>query len=339
MPFGATILDADGLRLTTDEKAFFRAADPFGFILFSRNIDTPDQVRALCADMREAVGRDAVITVDQEGGRVQRLRAPHWTDWSPPLTFIEEAGGYPAHAAAEAMYLRYRIIGQELRAVGIDSNCAPTLDVATDETHPFLRNRCYGEDAETVARLGRAAADGMLEAGVLPVMKHMPGHGRATQDSHLHLPRVTAPEEALRTRDFAPFKALNDLPMGMTAHIVYEALDDAPATLSTRMMRLIREDIGFDNLVMTDDISMKALQGAPGDIARAALDAGCDVALYCNASLEDRRAVADAAGRMTPEAQTRAERALAARRAPVEVDISALKAKLATLTGGTAAHG
>ena len=339
MPFGATILDADGFRLTSAEKAFFREADPFGFILFSRNIDTPDQVRTLCDELRETVGREAVITVDQEGGRVQRLRGPHWTDWTPPLDFIEAAGGDPAHAAAEAMYLRYHIIGQELRAVGIDSNCAPTLDVAGPETHPFLRNRCYGEDPETVARLGRAAADGMLEAGVLPVIKHMPGHGRATLDSHLHLPTVNADIEALEQRDFAPFKALRDLPMGMTAHLVYEVIDDTPATLSPRLMRLIREDIGFDNLIMTDDISMKALRGAPGQIARDALDAGCDVALYCNASLEDRHAVADAAGRMTPAAQVRAERALAARTSPADVDIPALKAKLAALTGGAAAHG
>ena len=323
-PFGATILDATGPRLSAEEKRFFAEADPFGFILFARNIETPDQVRALCDEMRSAVGRDAPITIDQEGGRVQRLRAPLGRDWLPPLEHVRRAGA----GAEEAMYLRYRIIADELRALGIDSNCAPLVDVAGPDTHDFLRDRCYGEDAATVARLGRAVADGLLAGGVLPVVKHIPGHGRARADSHHDLPRVDAPREALAEVDFAPFRALSDLPMGMTAHLVYDALDDRPATLSPKVMRLIREEIGFDNLIMTDDISMKALSGGLPQIARASLDAGCDVVLLCNAALEDRRAVAEASGRMGPRAQARAERALSMRHAPDAVDIPALVAKL-----------
>ena len=334
MPFGATIIDADGLRLTAEEKALFREADPFGFILFARNIDTPDQVRALCAEMRDAVGREAVITVDQEGGRVQRLRAPHWREWLPPLDFVARAGA----EAPRAMYVMYRLIADELRAAGIDSNCAPMADVAGPETHAFLRNRCYGTDPDRVAKLALAAGQGLLAGGVLPVVKHMPGHGRATMDSHFDLPQVSADRDSLEAVDFAPFRALRGMPMGMTAHLVYRALDDAPATLSARMMRLIREDIGFDNLIMTDDISMKALSGTPAQNAAGAIAAGCDVVLFCNAPLAERRAVTEAAGRMTEAAQVRAERALAARRTPDDVDIPALERELEALLGG-ALHG
>jgi beta-N-acetylhexosaminidase len=207
------------------------------------------------------------------------------------------------------------------------------VDVAGSQTHEFLRNRCYGTDAAQVAALGRAAADGMLAGGVLPVVKHMPGHGRATMDSHFNLPLVTASHDDLTRHDFAPFKVLNDLPMGMTAHLVYDAIDPRPATLSPVMMQVIRDEIGFDNLIMTDDISMQALVGGVEQISRDALAAGCDAILYCNAPLKDRALVADAAGEMTQMAQTRAERALAMRRAPDEIDISALNAKLAALLG------
>ncbi|WP_375227954.1 beta-N-acetylhexosaminidase [Roseobacter sp. S98] len=328
--FGATILDAEGLRLSAEEKAFFRDANPFGFILFARNIDTPDQVRALCEDMRESVGRDAPITVDQEGGRVQRLRGPVWTEWTPPLDFVKAVGA----SASQAMYLRYRLIAAELLAVGIDSNCAPMLDVAGAETHPFLRNRCYGSDPGTIAVLGRAAADGMLAGGVLPVMKHIPGHGRSTLDTHFELPLVTAARAALSGTDFAPFRELSDLPMGMTAHLVFSGIDDRPATLSPVMMQVIRDDIGFDGLLMTDDLGMKALQGERADLAARALKAGCDVVLHCNAPLAERCAVAEAAGEMSDAAQARAERALAARRQPDDIDIPALQAQLGTLLNG-----
>lgn len=328
--FGATILDAEGLRLSADEKAFFREADPFGFILFARNIKTPEQVRALCDEMRTAVGREAPITVDQEGGRVQRLRAPQWREWTPPLEFVTNSGRH----AERAMYLRYRIIAYELRAVGIDSNCAPMVDIAETATHGFLKNRCYGSTPETVAKLGRAVAQGLLDGGVLPVLKHIPGHGRAVVDSHLGLPRVEATLEQLQTHDFAPFRALNDLPMGMTAHLVYSEIDSLPATLSPEVMRLVREDIGFDGLIMTDDISMGALSGSLVEITRSSLAAGCDAALFCNGTLAEKQQVAEAAGRLSAAGQRRAEAALAARVMPQPVDISALERELGTHQNG-----
>jgi beta-N-acetylhexosaminidase len=325
--FGALITDATGLRLTSDEKAFFREADPFGFILFARNIDTAEQVRALCAEMREAVGREALITIDQEGGRVQRLRPPLAREWLPPLDFATAAGA----DAGEAMYLRYRLIAAELAALGIDSNCAPMVDIAGPETHAFLANRCYGTTPEAAASLGRAVANGLLDGGVLPIVKHMPGHGRSTLDSHFDLPRVAAPREALMATDFAPLRELNDLPMGMTAHLVYEALDDQPATLSPVVMQIIREDIGFDGLIMSDDITMKALKGTPAEIAQRTIAAGCDVVLHCNASFEDRLTVAAAAGTMSDIAQARAEAALACRRLPAPLDIPEVDAQLQRL--------
>ncbi|WP_370301369.1 beta-N-acetylhexosaminidase [Pseudooceanicola sp.] len=330
MSFGAAILDAEGLRLTAEERAFFREADPFGFILFARNLQSPDQIRALCSDMREAVGRAAPITIDQEGGRVQRLRPPLGRDWLPPLDHVAQAG----EAAERAMYLRYRLIAAELRALGIDSNCAPMVDLAGPQTHDFLFNRCYGGDAAEVAALGRAVAQGLLDGGVLPVLKHIPGHGRATLDSHYDLPHVDAEPEALDDTDFAPFRALADLPMGMTAHLVYDAIDAAPATLSPAVIDLVRQQIGFDGLLMTDDISMKALEGDLGSLSRQAIAAGCDVVLHCNGTLQERRQVAEAAGRMTKAAQIRAQAALAARYDPLPLDIRAAEAELSSLLSG-----
>ncbi|SEO05041.1 beta-N-acetylhexosaminidase [Paracoccus alcaliphilus] len=320
MTHGATILGGiAGTRLTRSERDFFRSADPWGFILFGRNVESPEQLRRLTADLRGSVGRDAVITIDQEGGRVQRLRGPHWTDWPAPLD--------QTPAGPRAMWLRYALIGAELRDVGIDSNCAPTLDVAQPDTHPFLRNRCLGTDPETVAILGRAAADGLLAAGVLPVMKHMPGHGRAIADSHHHLPTVAASAADLDTLDFAPFRALNDLPMGMTAHIRFTALDDAPATASPRMIGLIRQQIGFDGLLMTDDITMNALGGSEPERAAASIAAGCDLVLHCNGTIASMEPVAAAAGTMTPDAQRRAAVALDQRRAAADLDRPALMAE------------
>ncbi|WP_108500413.1 glycoside hydrolase family 3 N-terminal domain-containing protein [Paracoccus indicus] len=326
MTHNATILGGiAGTSLTPDEAGFFRDADPWGFILFGRNVDNPDQLRRLTGDLRDAVGRDAVITVDQEGGRVQRLRGPHWMDWPAPLD--------QARAGVRAIWLRYHLIGQELRAVGIDSNCAPTLDVAQADTHPFLRNRCFGTDPARVAELGRAAADGMLAAGVLPVVKHMPGHGRAIADSHHDLPTVTAAEADLDSLDFAPFRDLADLPMGMTAHIRFTDLDDAPATASRRMIGLIRDHIGFDGLLMTDDITMNALSGTQAERAAQSIAAGCDIVLHCNGSIADMEPVVQAAGAMTPDALRRAEAALARRHAPQDADIEALMAEWRALTG------
>lgn len=330
MTFGAAITDAEGLRLTSEEKRLFQQMNPFGFILFARNIDTAEQVRALCDDFRDAVGRNCLITIDQEGGRVQRLRAPLAREWMPPLDHVGRAGDQ----AERAMYLRYRLIAKELFELGIDSNCAPMVDLARDDTHAFLKNRCYGSDPKRVSALGRAVAKGHLDGGVLPVLKHMPGHGLATLDSHHDLPHVDLTQDQLEQADFEPFRALNDLPMGMTAHLVYDRIDPQPATISSAMIGLIREKIGFDGLIMTDDISMKALSGAPEDIARQSLAAGCDVVLHCNGRFDARAKVLEAAGEMTAQAQKRAERALSMRQKPVELDIQAAEAELSALMGG-----
>ncbi len=321
--FCAAIFGCDGLRLTPEEKVFFRKVQPFGFILFARNIESGDQVRGLCDDLRACVDHNAPILIDQEGGRVQRLRAPLVREWLPPLEEVEKAGSNAPHA----MYLRYRIIAHELMAMGIDANCAPMVDVARPDTHPFLRNRCYGEDPRQIIEIARAVADGLWDGGVFPVIKHMPGHGLAVVDSHKDLPRVSVPKAEL-AGDFAPFKALNDLPMGMTAHIVFEDMDDAPATTSPKMMRFMREEIGFDGLIMTDDIDMQALSGSVDARARAAIAAGCDAILHCNGTLAERQLVAAACGEMTEASQKRAEVVLAARREPVAVDIEALAEEL-----------
>ena len=321
--FNAAIFGCDGLRLNPEEAAFFRDVQPFGFILFARNIDTADQLRALCEDLRACVDHHAPILIDQEGGRVQRLRAPLVREWVPPLDEVQNAGKH----AARAMYLRYRIIADELMAMGVDANCAPMVDVAREDTHPFLKNRCYGTDPDTVSQIGRAVANGLWDGGVFPVLKHMPGHGRAKVDSHLDLPRVSVPRTELDA-DFAPFRALSDLPMGMTAHIVFEDIDDGPATTSPAMMRLMREDLQFDGLIMTDDIGMEALSGTVDQRAGAAIAAGCDVVLHCNGTLVERQAVAKTCGEMSETAQSRAEAVLAARRRPVPVDIEALAEEL-----------
>jgi beta-N-acetylhexosaminidase len=324
---GATIFGCAGLDLSAAERAFFREADPFGFILFARNIDTPDQVRRLTADLREAVGRDAPILVDQEGGRVQRLRSPHWQEWDPPLETVARAGS-PV-AAARAMRLRMAVIGAELRAVGIDANCAPVADVARPETHPFLRNRCYGTDPDIVALIARAVADGLMEGGVLPVMKHLPGHGLSHLDTHLDLPTVEASLEELRTVDFAPFRALADLPMAMTAHLVFAALDPGlPATQSPKMIDLIRYEIGFQGLLMSDDLNMQALAGTLADRTTRSIAAGCDIALHCKGDLAEMQMVAAAAGDMTEAAKARARAVIAAR--PVAgVDLASARQALA----------
>ncbi|NEX44897.1 glycoside hydrolase family 3 protein [Pseudotabrizicola algicola] len=327
----AAIFGCAGPVLGADEAAFFRDADPFGFILFARNVDTPAQVRRLTADLRAAVGRDAPVLIDQEGGRVQRLRAPHWREWAPPLDTVAQS-----RDPARAMWVRSRIIAHELRGLGVDANCAPCADVASDATHPFLKNRCYGTDAATVAAMALAVAEGHLSGGVLPVVKHLPGHGRATADTHHDLPTVTASRAELAATDFAPFKALNHLPMAMTAHIVFSAYDDRPATQSTEMIRVIREEIGFEGLLMTDDLNMQALRGTLAERTAASVAAGCDLALHCKGDMAEMEAVAAACGEQGEATRQRAERALAMRSAPDPVDIQALEAEFRGLMSGDA---
>jgi len=321
----ASILAPEGHVLTDWERKFFRDADPYGFIVFARSIDTPDQLRKLTSDLRDCVGRDAPVLIDQEGGRVQRMRAPHWREWLPPLDQMAQA-----RDGVRAMWLRNRIIADELRSVGIDANCAPCADIAGPQTHPFLQNRCYGTDVQTVLTASRAAADGLLDGGVLPVLKHIPGHGRATVDSHKGLPHVGATHADLMTSDFSPFIGLNDLPMGMTAHIVFDEIDPIqPATMSKDMHYVIRQTIGFQGLLMTDDISMGALQGSVGDRSKAAIAAGCDVILHCNGNPREMMSVVAASGTVGP----RGNAALVARKTPTPVDIAALSAELEALLG------
>ena len=330
---GAAIFGCAGPVLLPDEAAFFRDSDPFGFIVFARNIENPDQVRRLTAGLRACLGRDAPIFVDQEGGRVQRLRGPVWRDWLPPLDLVQAAGVQ----AVRVMALRYRLIAAELRAVGIDGNCAPCADVIGPQTHPFLRNRCYGDDPAAVADIARAVADAHLACGVLPVVKHLPGHGRSSVDTHHDLPRVTASRATLTATDFVPFRALADLPLAMTAHLVFSALDpDHPATQSTEVIRVIRQDIGLGGLLMTDDLNMQALTGSLGDRAARSIAAGCDIALHCNGEMAEMQAVATAAGDMPPATLRRAASALACRRTDPEQGIDAWQAELAALLPGVA---
>ncbi len=327
MACNATILGPSGLSVTAWEKAFFRDADPLGFIVFARNIEDPSQLKRLTTELREAVGRNAPILIDQEGGRVQRMRSPHWREYLPALDQMERASD-----PIRAQWVRNRLIAAELSDVGIDVNCAPLADLVEDDTHPVLRNRLYGADVATVVAAARACADAFLAGGVLPVLKHIPGYGRASVDSHKDLPTVRSPRSELETHDFAPFRELNDMAMGMTAHIVFADIDpDNPATTSPKMMQAIREEIGFGGLIMSDDISMEALSGTIAERAAASVGAGCDIALHCNGKADEMPLVVAAAGTMTPQAVQRADTALAQRKPSENIDIAGLEAELEAL--------
>lgn len=329
----AIILGLAGLEISGAERRFFEECDPFGFILFARNCKTPDQIRDLVADLRAVVGRaDAPVLIDQEGGRVARLRPPHWRE-APPAAVFGALASHDDDNARDAVRLNARLIGTELAALGIDVDCAPVLDVPGEDSHDIVGDRAFGASPALVARLGRAAIDGFLDAGVLPVIKHIPGHGRAKVDSHHELPVVDAELGALRQIDFAPFVALADAPWAMTAHVVYTALDaDNPATTSKTIIGdIIRGEIGFDGLLVSDDLSMKALSGSLAERASAALAAGCDVALHCNGEMEEMLAVAGAAGPLSRVALERIARARATLRQEEPVDVSDLQAQLQTL--------
>ena len=302
----AAVFGCAGPVLGSNEAAFFADCQPFGFILFARNVETPEQLRRLTGDLRDAVGRDVLILTDQEGGRVQRLGAPYWREWTAPLDFVVAAG----KDAARAMELRYRLIARELRAVGINGNCAPSGDLARAETHGFLKNRCYGSDPDKVAQIALAVARGLILEGVWPVIKHLPGHGRSQADTHVDLPKVTASREELHATDFAPFKILADLPFAMTAHIVYSAYDTRPATQSAELIRVIRDEIGFGGLLMTDDLNMQALSGSLYERTTLSMAAGCDLALHCKGDLAEMQMVATAASTLRADTLARAARVL-----------------------------
>ncbi|MEL6768394.1 MAG: beta-N-acetylhexosaminidase, partial [Pseudomonadota bacterium] len=317
----AFITGLAGLRLSEGERQFLTSANPWGLILFARNVEAPDQVAALVAEARAVLGRAAPVLIDQEGGRVARLRPPHWLGW-PPVR--ETVTSLPEAEAARALRLRFAIIAAELRALGIDVDCMPLLDVPQAGAHPIIGNRALGEAPGPVAALGRAVVDGLLDGGVLPVIKHLPGHGRAGADSHEALPRVSAPRVELEAVDFAAFKPLAGEALGMTAHIVYDALDpDRCATHSKACVQVIREEIGFDGLLMTDDLSMKALAGPMQARAADALAAGCDMILHCNGDMAEMEAVAASVPPLSGPALRRASAAEQARPAAPAFDVDA----------------
>ncbi len=328
----AFIAGCSGLRLTAEERAFFAASAPWGFILFARNVETPDQVRGLVEELRAAVGWQAPVLIDQEGGRVQRLRPPHWHD-DPPAEAFGTLYLRDPQAALTAVRLNSQAIAADLMDLGIDVDCLPVADLRHPDGHGIIGNRAYGTTPEAVAALAREAAAGLLDCGVLPVLKHIPGHGRAPADSHERLPVVTADRAALEAADFEAFRRLRGLPLAMTAHVVYAAIDpERPATTSAMMINeVIRSFIGFDGLLMSDDLSMGALAGDLGSRSRAAIAAGCDLLLHCNGKMEEMEPVAEAAPALDGLAADRAARALALREGTVRADPAGLRAEVRRL--------
>ena len=328
----AFITGLAGTTLTTAERHFVQEAAPWGLILFRRNVTTPDAMRRLIAEFRTAVGRHAPVLVDQEGGRVQRLGPPHWPIYPPGVAYGAVFDRDP-DAGLRAAHLGGRLIANDLAQLGIDVDCAPVADVPAAGADPVIGNRAYGADPAKVAALAGAFAVGLMEGGVLPVLKHLPGHGRATADSHQRLPVVTADRATLDETDFAAFRPLCDLPLGMTAHVVFTAVDPvAPATTSANIVKhVIRDSIGFTGLLMSDDISMGALSGSLSERTRAAIAAGCDVVLHCDGVLSEMVDVAAEAPALAGAAARRAGAALAARKPPAPLDAAASRAELAKL--------
>ena len=306
----AAIFGCEGLALGAEEAEFFKRCQPIGFILFQRNIDSPDQVCDLVNQLRTLVGRaDAPILIDQEGGRVARLGPPHWPEL-PPAARFGHLAVINADAAREAVRAHGAYIGCMLSGLGISVNCAPVLDLSVDGAHSIIGDRAFSHDVSVVASLGRAYCDGMLASGVLPVVKHIPGHGRATVDSHKKLPLVETSHSLLSETDFLPFQSLSDIPLAMTAHVAYMDIDGSlPATLSAKVIEdVIRTELGFSGLLISDDISMQALETfCPKIGARAitALQAGCDLILHCNGDMVEMKAVAAACEPMSAGAQVR----------------------------------
>ena len=329
----AFITGVSGLELTTAEREFLRGELPWGLILFKRNVETPDQVSALVAEFRDIVGEaDAPVLIDQEGGRVARLTPPHWPVYPPGATFgalydLDKALGL------RAAWLSSRLIAADLIELGITVDCLPLADVPVAGADAVIGNRAYGTEPGKVAAVARAVTGGLEDGGVLPILKHIPGHGRATADSHFRLPTVDTPRQELERTDFAAFRPLADLPMAMTAHVVFSALDPVqPATTSaTIISQVIRGVIGFHGLLMSDDVSMNALAGSIAERTRAIVDAGCDMVLHCNGKLDEMRDVARETPELAGEALERANRALASRKPPAPFDRQAGRAELEVL--------
>ena len=329
----AFITGVSGTVLTAAEREFIRAERPWGFILFKRNIETPDQVSALVGELRSCLGdADAPVLIDQEGGRVARLGPPHWPVYPPGAVFGALYDLDPALGLTAAR-LSSRLIAADLIDLGISVDCLPLADVPVAGADAVIGNRAYGTEPAKVAAIARAVTEGLEQGGVLPVLKHIPGHGRAAADSHFRLPTVDTSKEELERTDFAAFQPLADLPMAMTAHVVFSALDPAhPATTSATIIRqVIRGVIGFQGLLMSDDVSMNALAGSIAERTRAIVNAGCDMVLHCNGKLDEMRDVARETPELAGEALDRARRALASRRAPAPFDRQAARAELEAL--------
>jgi beta-N-acetylhexosaminidase len=324
--------------LSAAEKRFFRDVRPWGFILFARNINNSAQVKVLVQELRDTVDDDkAPVLIDQEGGRVARLKPPQWHARPPAARFGVLNDGNP-EAAREAVYLNSRLIAHDLSSLGINVDCLPVLDVPVAGAHDVIGDRAFSTDPATVITLGKAQIDGLIDGGVLPVMKHIPGHGRAGADSHLDLPRVTASAEELSASDFVTFRSLDTCPIAMTAHVVYESIDpQRPATTSPKVVRdVIRGEIGFDGLLMSDDLSMKALDGALSVRAKQALFAGCDLVLHCNGDMDEMQEVASVVKELNGPSLKRSEHALAHLSPPGQFDPAAAEARLAVLLGADA---
>jgi beta-N-acetylhexosaminidase len=329
----AFITGVSGLTPTHDEREFIRAERPWGFILFRRNIEKPSQVSALVSELRDLVGdADAPVLIDQEGGRVQRLGPPHWPVY-PPGAVFGALYDIDSRLGLTAARLSSRLIAADLADLGINVDCLPLADVPVQGADAVIGNRAYGTDPNKVATIARAVTEGLEQGGVLPVLKHIPGHGRATADSHFRLPTVDTPRSELERTDFAAFQPLSDLPMAMTAHVVFSALDPVhPATTSATIIeQVIRGAIGFQGLLMSDDVSMNALAGSIAERTRAIVAAGCDMVLHCNGNLAEMREVAAVTPGLTGRALQRAEQALAARKPPLAFDRQAARAELDAL--------
>ncbi|MCW2218814.1 beta-N-acetylhexosaminidase [Bradyrhizobium japonicum] len=329
----AFITGVSGTELTAVEREFIRAERPWGFILFKRNVDTPAQVAALVAELRAvAVAADAPVLIDQEGGRVQRLGPPHWPVY-PPGAIFSTLYDTDSVLGLKAARLSARLIASDLADLGITVDCLPLADVPVPGADAVIGNRAYGTEPGKVAAIARAVTEGLEQGGVLPVLKHIPGHGRATADTHYKLPTVDAPRDELDQTDFAAFKPLADLPMAMTAHVVFSAVDPAhPATTSATMItQVIRGVIGFQGLLMSDDVSMNALSGNIAERTRAIFAAGCDMALHCNGNIEEMREVAGQTPELSGTALARAKAALASRKALQPFDRAAARAELDAL--------
>jgi beta-N-acetylhexosaminidase len=325
MSMRAFITGVLGPELSADERVFIRSERPWGFILFKRNVDTPQQVARLVQELRDAADRpDAPVLIDQEGGRVQRLRPPHWPDYPAGRIFSRLYDIDPALGLSAAR-LSARLIAADLAELGISVDCLPLADVPVTGADDVIGDRAYGTEPGKVSLIARAVTEGLEQGGILPVLKHIPGHGRATADSHHRLPTVDTPEAELERSDFASFRPLADLPMAMTAHVVFSALDPAhPATTSATIIeRVIRSGIGFQGLLMSDDVSMNALAGSLAERTRAIVTAGCDMVLHCNGKFDEMREVARETPELSGKALERADAALASRKAAQPFDRSA----------------